>query len=134
MHEQSLVRTLLNQVHEICIERHIPRVDGIRIGIGEFSGVEADLMQTAYEELSVDYFDVPVRLDIDRIPLRGTCRGCQETFEIEGFSFICPDCGGTSVQIVSGDELKLISLSIHDEPAYDRQGSDPELNQTEYWR
>jgi len=124
MHERSLVQTLLEQVRGICRDRNLSGINGIRIGVGDFSGVEANLLQNAYDEISADFFETPVQLEIDRIPLKGTCRDCRETFEIRDYTFICPDCQGTSVQIVSGNELQLISLTLDDESPFDNAPSD----------
>ena len=52
MHERSLVRSLLAQVQALAAEHPADRVAAIRVRIGEFSGVEPELLQSAYEELA----------------------------------------------------------------------------------
>lgn len=124
MHERSLVRTLLEQVREECDSKGIGSLTRVRIGVGAFSGVEAELMETAFDELSDSYFSSPVTLVIDRIPLCGKCGECQGVFEIREFRFVCPVCGGTDLRIVSGDELQLISLTAN-ENSSDPADADP---------
>jgi len=115
MHERSLVRTLLEQVREECDSRGIGSLTRVRIGVGAFSGVEPKLMETAFDELSHSYFSSPVTLVVDRIPLCGQCRECQEVFEILDFRFVCPVCDGRDLQIISGNELQLISLTTQED-------------------
>ncbi|MFO1019805.1 MAG: hydrogenase maturation nickel metallochaperone HypA [Planctomycetales bacterium] len=110
MHESSLVRTLLEQVQQICRERCVRALRSIRISIGLFSGVEPLLVRSAFEDLQPDYFAPPVELQIDTVPLTAECRACTKHFEVVNFRFVCPHCQTTDVHIVSGDELRLVSL------------------------
>lgn len=118
MHERSLIRMLLDQVRVICREREIERIESIRIGVGDFSGVEADLLRSAFDELVFEVFDNPVQLEVKRIPLRASCRDCGDTFVVSEFKFVCPRCSSPQVRIVSGEELQLISLEVRDDVAH----------------
>lgn len=110
MHETSLVRTLLEQVQQICRERHVEGLRSVRISIGAFSGVEPVLVRTAFEECQTTFFPYPVALQIDSVPLTGCCRTCNTEFEISDFRFVCPVCHKDDVKIISGDELRIVSL------------------------
>jgi hydrogenase nickel incorporation protein HypA/HybF len=110
MHERSLVRALLRQVEAIAEEHAPSRVVGIRVRIGEFSGVEAELLRSAYEELSAETMLEAAELTVDRVPLEAVCRQCGETFCIARFRFECPNCGGAQLTISGGEELLLESV------------------------
>lgn len=110
MHESSLVRTLLEQVQQICRERRVRTLRSIRISIGSFSGVEPVLVRSTFEDLQSDYFPPPVELQIDTVSLTAECPACKRNFEVVNFRFICPQCQTTDVKVVSGDELRLVSL------------------------
>ena len=49
MHEYSIVRSLLDRVREEVSRRDGTRVFRLWVRIGELSGVEIDLLQTAYD-------------------------------------------------------------------------------------
>ena len=85
---------------------------GIRLEIGEFSGVEPSLIQLAFDEMAVETWGHTVELDLEIIPLIAECLTCNTRFRVEGFRFVCPDCHGTNVQIRSGEQMQLVSMDI----------------------
>jgi hydrogenase nickel incorporation protein HypA/HybF len=112
MHERSLVRALLRQVEAIAAEHAPSRVVGIRVRIGEFSGVEAELVRSAYEELSAHTMVAPAELCVVKTPLEATCRQCGEAFRIAGFRFECASCGSNELTISGGEEMLLESVEM----------------------
>ena len=120
MHERSLVRSLIAQVNEELrnrgltsdSQRTITHLRGIRLEIGEFSGVEPSLIQLAFDEMAVEAWSHAVELDLEIIPLTAECLTCKTRFRVEAFRFVCSDCHGTNVQIRSGEQMQLVSLDI----------------------
>jgi Zn finger protein HypA/HybF involved in hydrogenase expression len=51
MHESSLASDWVRQVDQLAREHGAERVLTVRLRIGEFSGVEADLLASAYARL-----------------------------------------------------------------------------------
>ena len=87
-------------------------LQGIRLEIGEFSGVEPSLIQLAFEEMALEAWGHAVELDLEIIPLTAECLTCKTRFRVEAFRFVCPDCHGTNVQIRSGEQMQLVSMDI----------------------
>ena len=114
MHERSIVRALLRQVCELQTERGADRVVAVRVSVGEFSGVEADLVRTAFEELVEDSPIHGARLELQSIPLTAHCPACSQEFAIVNFEFKCPDCGVAHVKIVRGEGLVLESVTLEE--------------------
>ncbi len=110
MHERSLVKTLIEQVLEEKRVRELGRIHEIQLQIGEFSGVEPRLVESAFAEMAPEVWDTEVRLTVEVIPLTATCRACGEAFHVEGFRFVCPRCGGGNVQVTAGEEMRLASV------------------------
>jgi hydrogenase nickel incorporation protein HypA/HybF len=111
MHERSLAALLIEQVDE---ERHVRRLGelvAVRVALGEFSGVEPALFAKAFAELSQERWRRDVALRLEVTPLAARCRGCAVEFRVERFRFVCPACENTSVDVVSGEEVQLVSLS-----------------------
>lgn len=112
MHEKSLVRSLLKQVEHIRKQNKAVSVDRITVEIGPLSGAEAELVQSAFDELAPQQFaDRPV-LDIQNVKLQIRCRECLQESAISGITFHCPDCQSSRVQVVRGDEFRLIDVSM----------------------
>ena len=107
MHEASLVRTLIRQVEALASEQGKARVVEVSVSIGEFSGVEPDLLRIAFERQIFGTALCDARLSLVRVPLEGFCSKCQLVFAIEAFRFICPGCGGSHVNVNRGEEMML---------------------------
>ena len=117
MHERSLVRALLRQVQAIA-EDHWPNcVRAVRVRIGEFSGVDAELLAAAYAELAAETALCHAELIIDRTTLQAQCRRCGRKFQIQEFTFECPTCASRDLAILGGEELLLDSITL-EEPTY----------------
>lgn len=110
MHERSLVQALIEQVLEEGRVRSLGQIHEILLQIGEFSGVEPMLVESAFAEMASEHWDYEVRLMVEVVPLTATCRTCGEVFHIEGFRFLCPRCGGGNVQVTAGEEMRLASV------------------------
>ena len=114
MHEASLVRTLIRQVEAIA-ERHAEaRVAEVSVSVGDFSGVEPELLRMAFErQIAVTPLD-GARLRLAHVPLEGVCSQCNSEFSIVAFRFICPHCEGSQVTVLRGEEMILESLVFED--------------------
>lgn len=120
MHEQSLVKMLLQQVETIRLKnsagsvKEAPteeiRVEEIRVEVGPLSGVEPTLLHSAYERLT-EAEPSRARLVIDEVPLTAQCKECDQEFEVQEFVFQCPRCQG-NVRVTRGDQMQLASVSL----------------------
>ncbi len=119
MHEASLVRTLLAKVAAVCLEHQGDSVTEVCVELGPLSGVEPLLVQSAFEQLAPEHGMVTAKLVITEIPLEAKCRDCGAVFEIQKFRFRCEICESPSIQVVRGDEFRLLNVTI-------RQSADQE--------
>jgi hydrogenase nickel incorporation protein HypA/HybF len=116
MHEYSVVRSLLNQVATIAGPRRESRVSKVQLAVGEFAGVDVQLLEFAFIELAPQSLPGHVQLAVRRVPLQAECNQCKLTFPIEFFRFVCPECGDTGIKVVSGEELMLESVTMEEGP------------------
>lgn len=114
MHEWSFARKLLQQAAAICHEQGAIHCSEVRIQLGPLSGIEAALLENAFEQLSYELEIAPTRLVIERTPLVIRCRDCQAESELSDFDFYCRVCNGRAVRVVAGDQLQLVSVTIDD--------------------
>ena len=114
MHERSLVRALIDQVHQLKIERDAERVVAVEVSVGEFSGVEARLLHSAFDELVADSPIRGARLELRVIPLEASCPSCRYQFAVVNFHFQCPRCHTADLNIVRGEGLVLESVTLEE--------------------
>jgi hydrogenase nickel incorporation protein HypA/HybF len=114
VHERSLVRSLIRQVAEIARQNGAARVASIRVQIGEFSGVEPNLFQSAFAEIASETTGWNPALVAELVPLAAQCRFCEKEFAVQDFRFSCPTCGNREVNITKGEELELVSVELED--------------------
>ena len=123
MHERSLVKALIRQVEDLAREHPDSRVLSIRVRIGEFSGVEADLLAGAYDDLVPDTPLCGARLSIEKVPLEAVCEQCGNKFQIQRFHFVCGKCGSLRLTLHGGEELLLDSVTFEESQDHDQKSS-----------
>lgn len=114
MHERSLVRALLRQVESLAADHPENRVVQVRIRVGEFSGVEPELLAMAYDDLIGETPFHSAELTLERVPLEAMCESCGQSFRIERFQFQCNTCGSLRLSLQGGEELLLESVVMEE--------------------
>jgi hydrogenase nickel incorporation protein HypA/HybF len=115
MHERSLVRALLRQVESLAAEHADSRVVSVRVRIGEFSGVEPELMVSAYEDLVETTSLRGAALLLERVPLEAECQQCGHRFPIRRYDFQCDRCGSLRLSLRGGEELLIDTVTFEEE-------------------
>ncbi len=113
MHERSLIRNLLRQVEQIVVEQGGGQVAEIRVQVGDLSGVEPLLFQTAFDDMAPAVFSSDCQLVLSLVPVTAVCDECDHQFVIVDFQFHCPECQAKAVQVIQGDEVTLFSVTIN---------------------
>lgn len=114
MHERSLVQSLLRQVQQVAGEYPASRVLAIRVRIGQFSGVEPQLLASAFADMVQETSLRGTTLDVESVSLRAQCEQCGHEFQIERFSFQCVLCGSSKLTLQGGEELLLESVTMEE--------------------
>ena len=112
MHERSIVRSLLRQVEDLLRAQQAARVLAVRLSVGEFAGVEPELLRWAYEDMVDGTSAQGADLVLEQVPLEARCDQCGREFAVERFRFECPACGSSSVTVVRGEGLVLESVTL----------------------
>jgi hydrogenase nickel incorporation protein HypA/HybF len=114
MHERSLVKALLRQVENVAAKHPGSHILSIRVRIGEFSGVEPQLLASAYDDLKTNTPFRGATLDLEQVPLDAVCELCGNRFRIERFNFQCDSCGSLRLTICGGEEMLLDSVTMEE--------------------
>ena len=112
MHERSLVRALLANVEDLMQQQSGDRVVAVNISVGDFSGVEPDLLKIAFDDLVRSTRAMGALLHIQRVSLEARCHDCCCAFHVQRFRFECPRCGSRDIKIVRGEGLMLESVTM----------------------
>lgn len=112
MHEYSLARALLRQVEEIVRREGAAVASCVSVTIGEFSGVDPELLQMAFEDVAQQSLVVNAELLIEKVALEARCENCSNEFAVERFRFVCPKCENGSVKVIRGEEMMLERVTL----------------------
>jgi hydrogenase nickel insertion protein HypA len=110
MHEYSIVQALLERVDHEANVHGASRVHRVRVAIGELSGVEVELLRTAYEAIRCRTRCEEAPLDVRRIPARWECGRCGAVIA-RGGPLRCGKCNVPG-RLVSGDEIVLDQIEM----------------------
>ncbi|OLD79504.1 MAG: hydrogenase maturation nickel metallochaperone HypA [Chloroflexi bacterium] len=111
MHELSIAQSIVEVVEARAAEYNAARVKGVRLKIGEASGVVTDSLTFCFEMLaSLEPTLAGAQLLIDIVPHRAHCRHCAQEFSVTNFVAQCPTCKEWSDEIVSGTELQVLEM------------------------
>jgi hydrogenase nickel insertion protein HypA len=112
MHEYSVVQALLEQIEEIAEQNEASQVTKIIVKIGVMSGVEAHLLEIAFntfkEKTICDKADFV--MNIQQLKIR--CNSCQTENELEKVHYCCPECNSTDLEVIDGEDMFLMSLEM----------------------
>jgi hydrogenase nickel incorporation protein HypA/HybF len=105
MHEYSIVAALVERVEEIARGRGAVAVHGLLVRIGELSGVETELLETAYKTFRERTICQDADMTILLVPAVWTCPRCEEPIA-RGSVLCCPRCA-VPARLAEGDEIVL---------------------------
>jgi hydrogenase nickel incorporation protein HypA/HybF len=110
VHEYSIVQALLARVEQEARARHATSVHRLSVRIGELSGVEPQLLASAYEVFRERTLCDGADLVIESVPARWVCSACEAAFA-PGAILTCADCGAPA-RLAGGDEILLERIEM----------------------
>lgn len=110
MHEYSIVGALIERIEQLARERRAHAVHGVLVSLGELSGVEAELLATAFETFRERTICETAKLTILPVVARWDCPGCQQTIA-RGAILECPRCRRPA-RLAAGDEIVLERIEM----------------------
>ena len=110
MHEYSIVEALLARVDAEARARGATAVHRLIVRIGELSGVEIDLLATAFATFRDRTICAHADLDVRPVAAVWTCPVCREEIE-RGSMLQCGACG-VPARLTRGDEILLDRIEM----------------------
>jgi hydrogenase nickel incorporation protein HypA/HybF len=113
MHEAAVAQNIIDAVCERLEVDRIPgRVQAVCLQVGKLTAVVPDNLRFMFQVLAVETPLEGVRLEIEQVPVRLSCRACGLCFEPEDVCFICRGCSSADVEIARGRELLIEALEV----------------------
>jgi hydrogenase nickel incorporation protein HypA/HybF len=112
MHELSIAEAVLGIVLEHAGGRRVTQVE---VKVCHLRQVVPDALGFAFELLAAGTAAEGAELVLQEVELRARCRSCGEVSEQRSFPLRCQGCGALSLEIVSGEELRVQSIEVTDE-------------------
>jgi hydrogenase nickel incorporation protein HypA/HybF len=113
MHELSIAQSIAEAVEAKASACNAARVKGVRLKIGEASGIAVDALTFCFEMVaSCSPILTDAYLLIDHVPHRAYCPHCAREFAVLNFVVQCPTCGTWSAEVISGNELDILEMEI----------------------
>jgi len=109
MHELSLSSAVVNTVVKHAKGR---RVEVVNLRIGRLRQVVPETLDFYFNFVARDTVCDGAELKYEIIDARLRCKPCDEEWSIEIPAFRCPTCGGSDVEVASGNEFEVDSLEI----------------------
>jgi len=111
VHEFALVDNIFQILNVKIKELQLRKISQIKLVVGEMTAVEETTLSACFEAFAKDTVAEGAQLIFERVPLRGKCRQCGQVFKIENYRFICPECDDKAVEVISGREFYIDSLT-----------------------
>jgi|SRR5690348_5956573 hydrogenase nickel incorporation protein HypA/HybF len=105
MHEYSIVQALYDAVAAQAAARGARAVNTVRVRIGEMSGVDPGLLDTAWKMFRVRTICEAAALDVEIVAVQWECSACGSPVS-RGGVLACTACGAPA-QLKHGDEILL---------------------------
>ncbi len=115
MHELGIAQNILQIVRQSVPEKSAAVVRGIRIRVGQLSGVVADSLEFCFSALISQTDMQRASLKIESVPISAECKDCQQRFQMDDLGFSCPTCNGTNLSLISGRELEVVEVELADQ-------------------
>lgn len=111
MHEFSLSSAVVDTAVRHAAGR---RVSVVNLRVGRLRQVIPDTLEFYFEFVARDSVCEGARLEQEVIEARLRCRPCGFEWAIDIPAFRCPTCGGSDVEIASGNEFEVESIEVEE--------------------
>lgn len=110
MHEMAVVEGLMRILSDKARENGVGRISRVRLKIGRLRGLDSRQIRGCFELFAEDTIAAGAELDIEEIGVRARCQTCGTEYDVQRYSFDCPNCGGDDADVLRGRELYIESF------------------------
>jgi hydrogenase nickel incorporation protein HypA/HybF len=111
VHEYSLVQNLVTRVEQEARRRSALRIHRLSVKVGELSGVDPELLQTAYDTFRAGTICAEAPLTLTRVAASWSCPRCEQPLA-RGAVLRCPACDVPARLDEGSDALTLDGIEM----------------------
>lgn len=112
MHEYSIVQSLLDSCEENAKANNAIKVTKVVVKIGVLSGVEPDLLKTAFDTFKDKTMCEEAEFIMNIQPVIIKCQKCNKESTLEKHQYNCPKCESIEIDILDGEDMFLMQLEL----------------------
>lgn len=112
MHELSLCMELIRVIEDHHRRQPFRRVRAVRLAVGALAGVEIEALRFGFTVAAQGTLAEDAVLEIDQPPGQAVCLDCGAAMEIRDREEPCPQCGGYSLRVRGGVDLRMVELEV----------------------
>jgi hydrogenase nickel incorporation protein HypA/HybF len=109
MHELSLCDSIARAVIQNAGGR---QVSSVHLRIGALRQVVPETLVYCWSVVGRGALLDGSVLDIEQVPAEVQCGSCGVRSRLDRFVLTCPDCGGTGVRVVAGEEMLIVAIDV----------------------
>ena len=114
MHETMVAESLLGAISAEAEKQNAKPVSA-RISCGMLNAINDEVLCFAFEAISKGTQCEGMKLDIEYKPMRGQCKSCNESFDVELSHPACPKCSSGDFELLPDAPLLLEEIEFHTE-------------------
>jgi len=112
MHEYSIVQSLLDQCEDNAKANNATKVTKVVVKIGVMSGVEPDLLKTAFDTFKEATMCKSCEYIQNLQPIVIKCHKCNKESTLSKNEYCCPNCESIELDVIDGEDLILMQLEL----------------------
>jgi hydrogenase nickel incorporation protein HypA/HybF len=115
MHEYSIVQSLLDSCEDNAKQNNATKITKVVVKIGVMSGVEPDLLQSAFDTFKEGTMCEGCEFIINIQPIVIKCHKCNSESTLDKHEYTCPQCQSIELDVIDGEDMYLMQLELGDE-------------------
>jgi len=115
MHELDVTQSIVDVLLDEMTRRNLSSVAVVNMRCGRLTTFVPDSIKFYYDSLTKATKLEGSELNIEDVPVKGTCNNCNTPLELDEPIFLCAKCGSPDLEITSGRELEITSIEIEDD-------------------
>lgn len=112
MHELAVTESILRICRDEGEKRKLKCIKKINIKVGELTGLVPNAVEYYFEIISKDTLAEGAKINIEKLPIKIECRGCNYKGLLERDKSTCPICKGYNFKIVNGNDFYIDTLEV----------------------
>jgi hydrogenase nickel incorporation protein HypA/HybF len=110
MHELKIAQDVLNIIEQEAKKNRISRVNKFVLRIGKLRQCFSSFLKYIFQIITKETIAEAAEVIIEEIDITACCKKCHTKFIVHKHNYLCPNCGSGYCEIITGDEIILVTI------------------------